>query len=74
MAHAAHEPPAILVEADPEWTFDRGFFKVHWAGQTWAYPPRQFFTNLARMAEVARQYRFGEGEVIPFPAKVPAEH
>jgi hypothetical protein len=76
MAHAAHEPPAILVEVDPEWTFDRGFFKVHWAGQTWAYPPQQFFANLARMAEVARQYRFGEGEVIPFsvPTEVPAEH
>jgi hypothetical protein len=74
MAHATHEPPAILVEVDPEWTFDRGFFKVHWCGQCWAYPPHQFFAMFARMGEVAREYRMAGAEVVPFPERVGADH
>jgi hypothetical protein len=40
-----------------------------------AYPPRLFFAVLANMAEIAREYRFGEGEVVAFPRReAAAEH
>jgi hypothetical protein len=62
----ASSPPAILVEHQPEWEFRGGFFFVTWEGQSWAYPPVQFFQMLTRMAKVAREYRVVGGEVLPF--------
>jgi hypothetical protein len=67
----------ILVEEPPEWDFRGGFFVVSCprTGVCRAYPPGLFFKTLAGMAEIARQYRFGEGEVVAFPKLgVAAEH
>jgi hypothetical protein len=67
MGQSARNAPCILVEEQPEWEFSGGFFRVTWCGQTWCYPPQQYFRMLAGMASLAREYRFTEGDVIPFP-------
>jgi hypothetical protein len=67
----------ILVEEPPEWEFRGGMFVVccQRTGVCRAYPPRLFFAVLANMAEIAREYRFGEGEVVAFPRReAAAEH
>jgi hypothetical protein len=77
MAQSVPVSPPILVEEVPEWDFRAGFFIVSCrrTGVCRAYPPSLFFQTLAGMAEIARQYRFGEGEVVAFPKLgVAAEH
>jgi hypothetical protein len=67
----------VLVEETPTWDFRGGFFVVSCqrTGVCRAYPPRLFFKVLADMAAIAREYRFGEGEVVAFPKReAAAEH
>jgi hypothetical protein len=68
MAQSVPVSPPILVEEVPQWDFRAGFFIVSCrrTGVCRAYPPSLFFQTLAGMAEVARQYRFGEGDVVAF--------
>jgi hypothetical protein len=74
MAQSVPSCVPILVEELPKWERRNGMFIVSCerTGVCRAYPPHQFFALLANMAEIAREFRFGEGEVIPFPSRVGA--
>jgi hypothetical protein len=59
----------ILVEEVPKWERRGGMFIVSCqrTGVCRAYPPQLYFKVLADMASLAREFRFGEGDVVPFP-------